>query len=93
MKANYGYTDGSGDYYIAIETEGCLKCIEHNCVDACPQEVFDIIEDDYDDMVAAVVEQHRRSLAYVCAECKPVTDPPPLPCVEACPKDAITHSW
>ena len=33
MRANYGYADGTGDYYITIDTdkcEFCLKCV-HNC--------------------------------------------------------------
>ena len=93
MKANYGYMDGSGEYYITIDTNPCNECTDHPCVAACPVGMFEIIVDDYDDEVAAIKEENRKKVKYDCAPCKPVTDRPPLPCVEACPEDAITHSW
>lgn len=93
MLANYGYSDGSGEYYITINTDGCLGCKDHPCVDACPMGMFEVIEDDYDDLVAMVVDERRRALKYDCSECKPSTNPPPLPCVSACQHDAISHSW
>jgi len=93
MKANYGYLDGSGEYYITIETDSCITCDHHACVDACPVGLFNIVIDDYDDQVAAVKEEHRKKIKYDCGPCKPVTDRPPLPCVVACTFGAITHSW
>lgn len=93
MKANYGYVDGSGEYYITIDTDLCNKCTDHGCVEACPVGSFEIIVDDYDDEVAAIKEEFRKKLSYDCAPCKPVTDRPPLPCVQACAPGAITHSW
>ena len=93
MIANYGYTDGSGEYYISIDTDGCIECENRPCVGACPKGIYEIIEDDYDDMVATVKEEHRKSLKYVCADCKPASDKPPLPCIEACPNDSIKHTW
>ena len=93
MRANYGYKDGSGDYFIVIETDACVACSDKPCVAACPNGVLEVIEDDYDDEVVAVGEGFRGKLKYACAPCKPVSDPPPLPCVEACPHDAVEHSW
>jgi Fe-S-cluster-containing hydrogenase component 2 len=93
MKANYGYTDGSGEFYITIDTDLCVRCTEHWCVDACPVGSFEIIVDDYDDEVAAIKETHRKKIKYDCAPCKPVSGRPPLPCVQACTLCAITHSW
>jgi NAD-dependent dihydropyrimidine dehydrogenase PreA subunit len=93
MLANYGYKDGSGDYFITINTDGCTDCADHPCVNTCPAGLLEIIEDDYDDEVAAVKEESRHKLKYACAPCKPVSDRPPLPCVEACPASAIEHSW
>jgi Fe-S-cluster-containing hydrogenase component 2 len=93
MRANYGYKDGSGEYFITIETDACLDCAGTPCVDACPAGLLEIIEDDYDDRVAAVREDLRHQLKYICAQCKPVSDRPPLPCVEACPAGTIEHSW
>ena len=34
MLANYGYSDGSGNYFITIDTEKCNRC--GDCVAACP---------------------------------------------------------
>ena len=93
VKAHYGYKDGSGDYFIVIDTEECVGCEEHACVAACPEGVLEIIVDDYDDEVAAVVEDHRKKIKYSCAPCKPDRDRPPLPCVVACPSHGISHSW
>jgi Fe-S-cluster-containing hydrogenase component 2 len=93
MKANYGYMDGSGEYYITIDTDQCTQCEHHACVDACPVGLFEIITDDYDDEVATVKENHRKKVKYDCGPCKPVTDRPTLPCVAACTPGAIIHSW
>lgn len=91
MKANYGYTDGSGDYYITIDTDLCDAC--GKCVTACPAGVFEVIVDDYDEEVAAVVEGQRKKLKYTCAPCKPTSGVVSLPCVVACEPGAIAHSW
>ena len=93
MKANYGYMDGSGEYFITIDTDFCIDCSNRSCVDACPEGMFEIITDDYDDEVAAIKEDRRKKIKYDCNACKPVSDRPPLPCVEACTPGAITHSW
>jgi ferredoxin len=89
--ANYGYTDGSGDYYLTVDTDKCDGCGQ--CVDACPQDVLEVIADDYDDLVAVVREEHRKNLKYVCAPCKPVSAPRDVKCQSACPTEAISHSW
>lgn len=93
--ANYGYTDGSGDYYITIDTGKCNGCGE--CVTACPESVLEMVEDAFDPLngepVAAVQEEHRKSLKYACGPCKPTTGWVSLPCVTACEPAAITHSW
>ena len=95
MIANYGYKDGSGDYFIAIDTDKCDGC--GDCVSACPQRVFAVGEDPNDplrdELVAVVAEAQRKKLKYTCAECKPDHDRPPLRCVRACKPAAISHSW
>lgn len=89
--AHYGYTDGSGDWYISVDTGRCDGC--GDCVTACPVGVLETVLDDYDDTVVAVREEHRKNLKFACAPCKPVEERPPLPCVQACPHEAIVHSW
>jgi hypothetical protein len=93
MIANYGYQDGSGQYYIAIDTGRCPECAGRWCVGACPQQIFAIDVDDYDDQVATVVPAARRRLKETCSACKPSSGYSSLPCVAACLPGAITHSW
>lgn len=92
MIANYGYQDGSGDYFITIDTDKCIEC-EGPCVTACPGSALAKEENDYDEEVAVVAEEHRTKIKDTCAPCKPKKDRPALPCVSACPFGAITHSW
>jgi len=89
--ANYGYTDGSGDYYIIVNTDKCDGC--GKCVEACVGGVLEVITDDYDDKVLAVKKEHRKNVKYACAPCKPISGKRDLKCQSACPSGAITHSW
>ncbi|MBU1056567.1 MAG: 4Fe-4S binding protein [Proteobacteria bacterium] len=108
MLANYGYKDGSGDYFITIDTDKCNGC--EKCVQACPQSVFEMGEDDSDpmreDLVARVSGEQRKKLKYACAQCKTyitnlsgeknedtVKEIAKLPCVSCCEVGAIDHSW
>lgn len=94
MIANYGYKDGSGDYYISIDTDKCIDCsAARACLSACPKEMFEFMTDDYDDEVACIRQTNRRSLAYDCAECKPAGGHASLPCTTACTPGAVKHSW
>jgi len=94
MKANYGYKDGSGDYFITIDTDRCNGC--GKCVNACPYGVMAVGEDENDPLsdqkVAFVTENERKKIKYTCAQCKPKCDSTP-PCIKSCEMDAITHSW
>ncbi len=93
MIANYGYKDGSGEFFISIDTDKCNGC--GDCVPVCPEGVLEIRENEFDPMaddeMAAVTEAQRKKLKYACAECK--REGKALPCVEACELDAIVHSW
>jgi ferredoxin len=95
MIAQYGYKDGSGTYYISIDTDKCNGCGE--CVTACPAGVFEVGEDEADpfreEPVAKVKEEHRKKLRFSCAPCKPTGGWKTLPCIESCSTDAISHSW
>ena len=96
MLANYGYKDASGDFFITIDTDKCDGCGQ--CVPACPQSIFLVVDEDpndpmRDDPVAMIDAGKKKKLKYECNPCKPTGERPPLPCVEACSKEAISHSW
>lgn len=93
MIANYGYMDGSGEYFISVNTNKCAFCSEKPCILACPKKILVKIEDDYGDSVIAVTESARKRIKYECADCKPNQNRDILPCVSACPFGAIKHSW
>ena len=97
MLANYGYKDGSGDFFITIDTEKCDGC--GDCVPACPAGVLALAEDEFDidaeHEVAVVKPEHTKKLKYSCGPCKPAQGhaTSDLPCVRACEPGAIDHSW
>jgi Fe-S-cluster-containing hydrogenase component 2 len=93
MIANYGYTDAEGAFYITIHQARCARCPEKPCLGACPRALFVEEEDPYGESVAAIEDRKRGKLKYECMECKPERHRPPLPCVEACPFEAVEHSW
>ena len=97
MIANYGYEDGSGFYYITVDTDVCIDCTEYGCTKACPGAVYAIEMDDYDDFVAVVAETARKRLRELCSVCKGQNGSGgterELPCTRACLRGALRHSW
>ncbi len=96
MFANYGYKDGSGDYFLTIDTDKCDGC--GDCVTACPAQLFAVVDEDPNDPlreepVVIVVKEKTKKIKYECNPCKPPDKKPVLPCVVACKKGAIAHSW
>lgn len=94
MIANYGFKDGSGDWYVTIDTDKCNGCSK--CVEACPANTLEVAEDEYDpfgeEQVARVVVEERKKIRYTCAPCKPDFGAESAPCVAACEPGAISHS-
>ncbi len=96
MLANYGYQDGSGEYFIRLDTDKCNGC--GDCVSACPAGAFELRDEDPNDPlrempVVVIKDSERNKIKYACGPCKPMADRPPLPCLTACIPAAIAHSW
>jgi Fe-S-cluster-containing hydrogenase component 2 len=84
--------DGSGEYYIAVDSEKCNGCGE--CVKHCPQKALEIVVmmvDIEEQQLAAVKEEHRKKIKYTCSPCKPEEKTPP--CVSFCKPKAIMCIW
>ncbi|MBN1578058.1 MAG: 4Fe-4S binding protein [Chitinispirillaceae bacterium] len=97
MKANYGYKDGSGDFFITVDTDKCTGC--GDCAKTCPAGVLELVDNGYDidaeTPIAAVKKEHSKKIKYSCAPCKPAAGytTAGLPCVKACTAGVIDHSW
>jgi ferredoxin len=94
MIAQYGFKDGSGDWFVVIDTDKCTGC--GDCVRACPANVLEVGEDEYDpcneEPVASVKAEERNKIRYSCAPCQPGYGENPPPCEAACEPGAISHS-
>ena len=97
MLSHYGYEDGSGSYYIQIDTDKCCDCVEKPCIQACPAGLYEVYLDDYDNEVVRVKEGERNHLKERCVICKNwgsnADGRSGLRCVQVCPLHAVQHSW
>lgn len=89
--AQYGYSDGQGQFYIVIDTDKCNGC--GVCVEACPEGVLEMVVDDYDQTVARVTDGTVRRIGYICSGCRGQAKPSIYKCEGSCDSRAITHSW
>jgi ferredoxin len=94
MIANYGFRDGSGDWYVTIDTDKCNGC--GKCLEVCPAKILEVGPDEIDifrqEPVAFVKRKERKKVKYDCAPCRPGYGAEPAPCVAICEPKAITHS-
>jgi NAD-dependent dihydropyrimidine dehydrogenase PreA subunit len=84
----YGYTDGSGEYFVIIDSKKCNGC--GRCIEQCPKAALHLktmFIDLEDKTVAAVKEEHRNKIKYTCAGCKPEKNL--SPCVVSCSAGAV----
>jgi predicted CoA-substrate-specific enzyme activase len=90
VEIQYGYSDGTGDYFITVDTAKCDGC--GLCVEACPVRVLTLVSEDGRGPYAAVKEDLRKKLSYVCPGIK-VCSTKGNNCRDACTRDAIKVSW
>lgn len=95
MQANFGYSDGSGEYYLTIDTDRCNGC--GDCVPVCPAHILELAENEFDPLgdsrIAVVTPGRRRTIKYDCGPCNPPSGARFLPCVSACKTRALARSW
>src|SRR4030042_6072384 len=94
MIANFGFKDGSGDWFVVIDTDKCNGC--GKCVEVCPAKILEVGPDEFDIFretpVISVKHDERKKIRYSCAPCRPgyATELPP--CVASCEPGAISPS-
>ncbi|MBN1188251.1 MAG: 4Fe-4S binding protein [Dehalococcoidales bacterium] len=91
MKINYGYSDGTGEYYISIDTGKCDGC--GKCVEACPAGVLETGNNDQGEPKAMVKDTIRKKLHLTCPGFKSCSAEHEVNCHTVCPGNAISHSW
>ena len=92
MITHYGYIDGSGEFYIVIDSDKCSGC--GKCIQVCPQSALQLESmfiDLEDKTVASISENHRKKIKYTCSSCKPENGK--TPCILACESQAIKTVW
>lgn len=94
MIANYGFKDGSGDWYLILDTDKCNGC--GKCAEVCPVKILEVGPDEIDpfheEKVAFVKHEERKKIRYHCAPCKPGYGAEQVPCVSVCKPEAISFS-
>jgi ferredoxin len=94
MIANYGFKDGSGDWYVIIDTDKCNGC--GKCLEICPAKIIEVGPDEINifrvEPVAFLKPEECKKIRYHCAPCKPGYGEESTPCVAACKPQAISHS-
>jgi Fe-S-cluster-containing hydrogenase component 2 len=92
MITHYGYIDGSGEYFIVIDSDKCSGC--GKCIETCPQKAL-LLQTEFIDLedktVATISEDQRKKIKYTCSICKPETNN--TPCVSSCKTKAIKCIW
>ena len=91
MLANYGYIDGTGEYYIIVDTDKCDGC--GRCADVCPVDLFQIITDDYGKEVIEVRPELVGKVGYLCPGKNVCSKTSEATCHSVCEQKALSHTW
>ena len=90
MIVKYGYTDGSGDYRIVIDEDKCNGCGE--CIGICPEGLFELYQNDYDEEVIRVKDHLIKRIGYLCPGFS-ICSRKEGHCHSVCKFSAIDHTW
>jgi predicted CoA-substrate-specific enzyme activase len=91
MKISYGYSDGTGDYFITIDSGKCDGC--GKCTEACYAGNLELAGNDQGQAKARVKDEVRKKIHLTCPGHIACSASHPVNCHSACPRDAIGHSW
>jgi len=91
IKAQYGYSDGTGDYFITVDTELCDGC--GKCAEACPAHILVAELGEQGLIKVKVKEAVRKKLGFLCPGYEACRQANKLNCHSACVNKAINHSW
>ena len=91
MKVQYGYSDGTGEYFITIDYNLCDGCGE--CAARCPAGIFTMEKDGVSQPKATVKEENRKKLGVLCPGVAACPLGEEANCQGICRAKAIKHSW
>jgi predicted CoA-substrate-specific enzyme activase len=91
MKISYGYSDGTGEYYITVNTGKCDGC--GKCVETCFAGNLEVGKNDQGQSKARVKDSIRKKIHITCPGIKVCSFEHPVNCQSSCPRNAISHTW
>jgi benzoyl-CoA reductase subunit A len=91
FKIHYGYTDGTGNYFIMVDNGRCDGC--GRCVAACPSQVYEVFSENSSKPRARVTEKARKRLSILCPGVKACPSGSEGNCAAVCPSGAISLTW
>lgn len=90
-KIQYGYNDGTGDYYITIDLGRCDGC--GKCVSVCPAAIFEVLQENGRQPKARVAEAVRKRLSMFCPGDYACHASRRENCRSVCQNGAINLTW
>jgi predicted CoA-substrate-specific enzyme activase len=90
-KLHFGYSDGTGDYFITLDLSKCNGC--GKCIAVCPAAVFELNREDGCQPKASVSEAARKRLSILCPGFNTCSGSQEKNCRNVCESNAISLSW